>query len=382
MTAARGITTTVLAGAQAPKPLPAAAVDLLESIEITEAVHGRSGFQLVFGADRGTPYDLIDYPLLKQAGLAPWSRVVVIVTFNATPTVLIDGLITRQELQPTQGDSNARLVITGEDLSVVMDREVKTAAHPAQSENIIASKIILSYGRYGIVPVVAPPPVIDAPAPTHRVPMQHGTDLAYLLTMAARFGYVFYLRPGRAPLTSTAYWGPPQLFGLPQPALTVAMVGDANVDSLSFRTDALAAAATAGRVLDPTDNRAHDIAIDRSSWPALGRAAALQAWGANRRRQLLEGADGLTYAQARALAQARTNTTSQETVVGEGELDALAYGGILRAAGLVGVRGVGRTNDGDYYVTEVTHKLSRGSFRQKFRLSRGGVTALKPLVRA
>lgn len=381
MTAARGITMTIMAGETVPKPLPSTTVDLLENVEITEAVQGRSGFQLVFGASRGSPYDLVDYPLLKERSLAPWSRVVVMVTLNATPSVLIDGLITRQELQPGQGGGDAKLVITGEDLSVAMDREAKTASHPSQSENLIANKIILSYARYGILPSVVPPPVIVVPPPTQRVPMQHDTDLGYLLTMAARFGYVFQVRPGRMPLTNVAYWGPLRLTGLPQPALTVAMVGEANVESISFKTDALVAAATAGRVLDPTDNRPRDISVDKATWPALGRTAALQAWGSNRRRDLLPGSEGLTYSQARALAEGRTNRSSQETMIAEGELDALSYGGILRAAGLVGVRGVGRTYDGDYYVAQVTHQLARGSFRQKFRLSRGGIAALKPLVR-
>lgn len=381
MTAARGITMTVLAGRTVPKPLAPTTVDVLESVEITEAMEGRSGFQLVFGASRGSPYDLIDYPLLKESSLAPWSRIVVLVTFNAVPTVLIDGLITRQELQPSQGDGSAKLVLTGEDLSVAMDREAKTVAHPAQSENVIASKIILSYGRYGILPQVMPPPVIVVPPPTQRMPMQHDTDLGYLLTMAARFGYVFQVRPGRVPLSNVAYWGPPRLVGLPQPALTVAMSGETNVESISFRTDALAAASQAGRIIDPMTNRAQEVAVSRASWPALGRTPALQAWGSDGRQALLDGAEGMTYAQARALAQGRTDGSSQRTVVAEGELDTLSYGSILRAAGLVGVRGVGRNYDGDYYVAEVTHQLSRGSFRQKFRLNRGGIAALKPLVR-
>jgi hypothetical protein len=376
-----GVTLTLLAGNGIPKPLPAAAVDLLEHVEIVESASERSGFQLIFGADRGKPYNILDYPLLLRSDLRPWSRIVVLVTINATTTVLADGLVTRQELQPSGGDPQAKLVITGEDVSVAMDLQQKTRSHSGQSENVIASKILLSYARYGITPNVKPPPVRVVPPPTRRRPMQHGTDLDYLLTMAARFGFVFYVRPGRLPLTNVAYWGPPQLRGLPQPALTVAMVGQSNVDTLTFRTDALAATATTGRVQDGVTDRQQNISIKRSGWPALARQPALAAWGSKSQSKLLTDAGGLTAAQARALAQGRTDTSALQTVVAEGELDALAYGGILRAAGLVGVRGVGRTHDGDYYVEEVTHELERGKFRQKFRLIRGGLGASKPLVR-
>jgi len=38
----------------------------------------------------------------------------------------------------------------------------------------------------------------------------------YLSETAQRYGYVFYIIPEPAPLTNTAYWGPPERMGVPQ----------------------------------------------------------------------------------------------------------------------------------------------------------------------
>jgi hypothetical protein len=39
---------------------------------------------------------------------------------------------------------------------------------------------------------------------------------------------------------------------------------------------------------------------------------------------------------------------------------------------LVGVRGVGNTYDGNYYVKQVTHRIKRGEYKQSFTLIREG----------
>ena len=56
----------------------------------------------------------------------------------------------------------------------------------------------------------------------------------------------------------------------------------------------------------------------------------------------------------------------------QGELDALRYGNMLQAPGLVGVRGVGNSYDGNYYVQSVKHTIRRGEYKQQFTLNREG----------
>ena len=71
------------------------------------------------------------------------------------------------------------------------------------------------------------------------------------------------------------------------------------------------------------------------------------------------------------------NTTA---ISGNGSLDVLRYGHVLRARMLVGVRGAGLAYDGLYYVDSVTHDLKRGDYKQSFTLSRDGLISITPRV--
>jgi hypothetical protein len=98
------------------------------------------------------------------------------------------------------------------------------------------------------------------------------------------------------------------------------------------------------------------------------------------RRRILRASGGETFAQAQARAQAETDAAA-EAVTAEGELNAAAYGDILQARGLVGLRGVGYSYDGFYYVKEVTHKIAAGDYKQSFQLTREGLGSTVPIVR-
>jgi hypothetical protein len=80
-------------------------------------------------------------------------------------------------------------------------------------------------------------------------------------------------------------------------------------------------------------------------------------------------------------AQARTDSSLDNVVTGNGELDALQYSDILIPRGLVGLRGAGYSYDGLYYVKRVTHTIRNGEYKQSFSLSREGVGSTTPVVR-
>jgi hypothetical protein len=58
----------------------------------------------------------------------------------------------------------------------------------------------------------------------------------------------------------------------------------------------------------------------------------------------------------------------------------LRYGGVLKARQLVGVRGAGPAFDGLHYVESVTHRLSRGEYKQDFTLKRNALISNTPVV--
>jgi hypothetical protein len=73
---------------------------------------------------------------------------------------------------------------------------------------------------------------------------------------------------------------------------------------------------------------------------------------------------------------------SSEAVKGTGSLDVLRYGRVLKARGLVGVRGAGEAFDGLYFVKSVTDSIKRGEYKQSFTLTRNGLVSLTPRVPA
>jgi hypothetical protein len=354
-------------------------MDALQSVQVTHNDSSRSGFQLTFQAGRPGPASVMDYPLLSLPLLQVFNRVILIVTIDAMPAVLMDGIITNQQLSPGDQPGTGTITVTGEDVSVMMDLEEKNVEHPAQPEMVIANLIILDYAQYGLIPTVLPPPAMDVPLPIERTPAQRSTDLNYLKEMATRFGYVFYVTPGPAPFVNTAYWGPPVRIGLPQPALSVNMGPETNVNSINFQNNGLAPQLVSGSVQDRQTNMDVPVQTFASTRPPLTSQPAVITNQPNVRTTSFQGS-GLNIAQAYSRAQAQTDASTDNTVSVSGEMDAVRYGAILQARSLVGLRGVGYTFDGFYYVKSVTHNITRGSYKQSFTLTREGLGAISPVV--
>jgi hypothetical protein len=374
-----GIHLTLLIGPTVPVPAPPLLTENLQSVQVTHNDEGRSGFQLTFGVARSGPGDLFDYRLLASPLVRPFVRVVLVVTFDATPSVLMDGIVTHQQLSPA-GDSSGSFTLTGEDVSVMMDREEKVVEHPAQDDAAVATLIILGYPQLQLLPVVIPPPVLDPPLPTERTPVQYLTDLGHLQQMAERHSFVFYVDPGPLPLTNTAYWGPRVRTGIPQKALSVDLGAETNVESLSFQYDALAATVVSGQVQDRVTNQKLPVRTFSGSRSPLALLPDLPFNFPNVRSVVLRDSAGLNLVQAYAKAQATTDASVESVVTCQGTLDAIRYGGILRPRGLVGLRGAGFSYDGLYYVKSVTHTLANGSYKQNFVLTRDGLGSITPAV--
>ncbi|WP_207677874.1 hypothetical protein [Desulfonema magnum] len=368
-------------GPKVPIPAIQPLMETFESAEVTCRDDGRSGFQINFKAIRDPLLGPLDYSFHLNPQTRVFNRVILITTIMAIPYVLMDGIITNRQLSPGANGGSDMVTITGEDVSVMMDLEEKTMEHPGQTENVIAAKIIAMYSQYGLIPTVIPPPVADVPVPTERTPVQRGTDLAYLRDMAARYGYVFYIESGPVPGSNIAYWGPPKRLGLPQSAITYNMGAASNVETISFEHDALAPELVDGRLQDGRTNIKLPVMTLAAMQTPLAREQSLAMNMLNARKILPDNAGGLNIQAAMARAQGATNKSVGDTVTARGTIDAIKYGKPLKARSIVGVRGVGETYDGMYYVKEVTHGIQKGSYKQNFTLTREGTGALSPVVR-
>jgi len=91
--------------------------------------------------------------------------------------------------------------------------------------------------------------------------------------------------------------------------------------------------------------------------------------------------DVAKYSAARAQLRVTELMLSKlGAVTGQGELETVRYGYILKAGEKVNVRGVGELYNGEYYVNKVTHNIERGKYTQKFELTREGTGAKKKKV--
>jgi hypothetical protein len=258
----------------------------------------------------------------------------------------------------------------------MMDLYEISIEYPAMGNALIVGAVLAKYVALGVIPIIIPP--IGAPVsdPLERTPQQNDTDRNYLNWLANQSGYIFRVRPG-FPMQNYAYWGPIFQAGLPQKALSVNLGPATNVQDINFTYDALQPNLVHGMLQD-------DEPLEEDLPVITLQAIRLQPMARN---------DGLTVNQPFVKnsqftdprlgiigglieAQMTTNRSTDQVVSAQGTVDTLRYGAIIETPGVIPVRGVGDSFDGNYYVSQVTHTISLGQYTQSFNLQREGTGSL------
>jgi hypothetical protein len=374
----KGIHLTLLVGPVVPLPTPRIVIEALQSVKVTSSAgaQSESGFELNFTFSADSPLNTI---FLIAGGQTPMLRVVIIVTINSVPQVLMDGVMTNHQIQPGPAGGVSTLVVMGKALTKVMGlQDFGGLPYPAMPIEARVALIVAKYAMFGLIPFIVPTLFMDVPIPIDRIPTHEGTDLAYINRLAGEVGYVFYIEPGPVPGTNIAYFGPPIKIGIPQPALNVDMDAHTNVESLSFRFETAETSLPVVMIQNALTRVPIPIPIPPIN-PLQPPLALIPAPITN--ITVLRDTARLTVPQAlgRGVAAA---SRSQDAVSANGSLDVLRYGRVLRARQLVGVRGAGLAFDGLYYIEQVTSTLKRGELKQDFTLSRNGIVSLLPVVPA
>lgn len=361
-----GIRLLLWAGDPIPTPQPAL-LEPLRSVEVTNDADSTDGFQLSFALtkDRFGFYDVMNT-------LSPGTRVWIGAVIGVIPEALIDGVVDRHDFGPSDQPGETTLTVTGTTVSSLMGLKERSQPSPNQPDFVIVTKTLMQYPELGFVPAVTP--TTNIPIELDRTPQQNETDLAMIQRLAAANGFVFYTEPITFGLNK-AYWGPVVRASIPQRRLTLGMGSHRNVKNLSFSFDSLAPEGAEGSFVEPFTKTT----IPLPALPAL-RVPPLAARPAPIRRTTVLRDTGNAGPIQGALASIAAATRAPEAVSGQGTLDTARYGAILRARGLVGVRGAGVDYDGHYYVKRVSHRIARGSYSQSFSLSREGTVSLTPVV--
>ena len=368
---------TLMIGPAVPVPVPQEVLDALTGVQVTTTAerNAPSVFQLTFNISNHSILQTLF--LLAGGAVPPVFRVLLVVTIGGAPEVLIDGVVTRTDISPGAAGNLSTLTVTGSDLTAVMDLiPFDGFPFPAMPAEAQVALILAKYAVFGVLPLVIPSLMIDVPIPTDRIPRQKGTDLEHIRGLAHEAGHVFYLKPGPAPGTTLAYWGPEIKVGAPQPALNVDMGAHTNVESLSFNFNAEAPELPILMIHNKESKLTIPIPVPDilPINPPLGLIPPIP-------KKITKIKTTAKFDAIRAaligLAQA---AQSADAVSGSGTLDVLRYGQPLRARGLVGVRGVGPAFDGLHYVKSVTHNIKKGEYKQSINLTRGGLISTVPRV--
>ena len=371
----RGVHLSLLIGPGVPLPAPPPVLDALTGIQVTSSTD-RSGFQMTFSLGKTSP---LLTAMLPAGYFDPiLTRVIIIVTVRGIPQVLMDGVVTRQEMVPSNDPGKSTLTITGEDLSLLMDIvEMPFMRFPAMPVVARVYAILAKYAAFGIAPLAIPPVIPGTTNPLEKIDSQTGTDRAYIKKLASDAGYVFYVEPGPMPGMSIAYFGPDVRIPLPQPALSVNMDAHTNVESLSFSLDGMAKKIVVVTIEDPVTKKiAVTIPVPNLSVlrPPLGVRPTPPS-----RVEFPSDMAKLSPLDAAGKALGISFAAS-DAITASGTLNVLRYGRVLRSRLLVGVRGAGLAYDGMYYVNSVTHTIKPGEYKQSFSLSRDGLISPTPMV--
>ncbi len=372
----KNLTLTLMMGPGGPVPAPRAVLDALQSVKVQSHATGTeaSGFELTFAIEKNSP--LLTLFLLAGGAAIPMFRILVIVSLSGVREALIDGVVTHTQLAPGSGGGPATLSVQGKDMSAAMDViPFDGLPYPAMPPFARVALVLAKYAFLGVIPKVIP--TTEGPLlPTEGIARQDGTDLEYICALAEEAGYVFRMQPGPAMGTSFAYWGPEIRSGRPQPALTIDSGAADNIESISFNYAPENTSIPLVYIHNKKAGTGIPIPIPSAIpfLPPLGLINPLPM-----KTEPIGEAANLSPATAlvRGFAYAARNSSA---LTGNGSLDVLRYGRVLKAGGIVGVRGAGIAFDGMHHVDSVTSTATLSSLKQDFALSRNGLLPTQPTV--
>jgi phage protein D len=344
-------------------PAPPEVVDAVQAIEIDTSTEEAGILRLRLGIARTA---LGDWTILERDIFRPLVPVGIRLGSGlGVPEAVINGFVSHVEATYADEPGESVLEVTGLDATAVMNLQEKVMPWPNMPDHAIAAAI---FGQYTIVPRVQPtPPQLVEPEGTTT---QRGTDIRFLRRLAARNGFECYVQPEPLSGVDTGFFQPPQLTGLPQAVLNVNMGPETNVRSFTVRYEATRPTTAVAAGLD---------VATKAVQPALAPAALQVPLGLEPTLfrvlppPVVRPADTglMRSAELQPLAQAIADRSSLAVVAG-GEVGPDV--GILRPGGLVNVRGAGRLFSGSYYVTNVSHVVTREGLVQRFQASRNAVT--------
>lgn len=346
-----------------------ASPDLLQAIRQIEVEdHANMAdmlrLQVVMGVDDGaTGWSFVDDEIFARLANI---RITVAVGSGQAETLINAYVIDTNATFANQPGSSI-LNVVAMDPTVLMNLEEKVKPWPNMADSDVANAMFSS-------PEYKFTPIVDAikwrRQENDQTMIQRGTDIQFLQQLARRNGFEVYVETNGFTGIVEGHFHAPRLDLPPQGVLSVNMRDATNVNSFNARFDMLQPSTAQATNLDVESRENQQAQVASSRLTALGRETALTA---QRQRRVLPSQTGLTRTgELQAYAQAVADQSAL-AITAEGELNTVAYGGLMRAKRPILVRGAGQQFSGTYYVERVHHILTTGSYKQNFTLRRNAV---------
>jgi len=346
-------------------PLPAPFMHALRDIEVETSVGQASIFRLHFDLSRNL---FGDYDALAIDIFRPLVPIRISVSAGlGIPQTLVNGYIRDARLGARNDPGASTLEVVGMDaLGTLMTHIQQPFTWPNMPDSAVVAAI---FGKYGILPTVLPTPPLRTMVDTTTT--QRANDAVYLVQLARRNSYELYVQPDPLAGMDMGHFHPPLTAVPPQGVLSIDFGTQTNLADFSVTNDMLRPTSVVALSSEPRT---------RAPIPALGPLATELPMGLEPTLGRIvpppierpAGTDAASPAEAQAQAMARA-TESSRAIQANGEVDGLKYNRPLLPGLPVLVRGAGRQMSGLYYVSSVSHNITRDAYTQRFSAWRNAV---------
>ena len=346
-------------------PLPGPFLNALREIEVETAVGQASIFRLHFDLSRNF---MGDFDALAIDIFRPTFPITIRMSFGlGVPVVLINGYIKDVGLRVSNEPGASTLEVVGMDaLGTLMTHVDMPFPWPNAPDSAIAAAI---FGKYAMLPLVFPTPPTRTVMTT--ITTQRGNDASLLLQLAEHNGYEVYVQPDPVTGLDVGHFHPPLYVPVSQGVLSIDFGPETNLLGFDVSYDMLQPTTVVDMTADPVTRAPMAAVAAFSAEPPMGLEPTLNRIGIPP-MELYYDTDATNPAEAMIYALSRA-TTSSRSIRASGEVDGIKFKRPLLAGLLVLVRGAGRQHSGYYYVTSVTHRISRDDYRQSFSAWRNAV---------
>jgi len=304
-----------------------------------------------------------DLPMLADSRIDPGVELGVFTMARGEPQCLVKGPVYSQAIHLKHGGAGSSVEVIGGDLSLLMDREWKSAVWAEATDSGVVSTILGAYPD--LVQDVEATRAVHAEA-KHTL-LQRETDLALVRRLAHRNGAHFWIDFDETGL-GTAHFRRPKLDGDPEGELII-NIAKAALDTVDITWDVHRPFQTTAAQIDLQSVEKIDGSVAQSPLIPLGGKGIAAIAAAPHTTFLAPAADDAGELMA----------LNEGALIEDGfflrascSTTAAAVGKVLRSHRLVNLRGCGTRHSGNYFCSAVQHSINSNAHKMNLTLLRNG----------